>query len=238
VDRSLLSIAAGEPRRYVLTETARLFARERLAADGQLPGAQLHMAEAVLAALDAAYEHYWSLDEAEWLHRYEPEIDNARAALDWATREQQGLGAALLGSAWPLLVESDRFAEGRGRYEQALALLCEPLPQERVGRFWEAIAVYHLTRQCDRARYAAEIAAEKARLAHDVRARYFALILLASASRDEPESALATLRQAMRWKIASGPRLLSARGDTRAGHQRAPGARRDGESGGAGHRLR
>jgi hypothetical protein len=32
-----------------------------------------------------AYQEYWSLDEAIWLHRYEPELDNVRVALEWAT---------------------------------------------------------------------------------------------------------------------------------------------------------
>ena len=34
-----------------------------------------------LNLLDAGYQEYWSLDEAIWLHRYEPELDNVRAAM-------------------------------------------------------------------------------------------------------------------------------------------------------------
>ena len=69
------------------------------------------------------------------------------------------LGVALFGSAWPLFVETDLYAEGRARYSQAITLLRDGLPRARIGRFWEAIATYDSTRQCDRARYAAELAA-------------------------------------------------------------------------------
>ena len=110
--------------------------------------------------LDTAYQEYWSLDEAIWLHRYESELDNVRAAMEWATHTDPGLGVALFGSAWPLFVETDLYAEGRARYTQVLALLSDALPRDRIGRFWEAIATYDATRQSDRARYAAELAAQ------------------------------------------------------------------------------
>lgn len=212
VDRSLLAVIPVEPRRYVLAETARLFARERLAADGELAAGQARMAEVVLATLDAAYEQYWSMDEAEWLHLYEPEIDNARAALDWAVREQQGIGAALFGSAWPLLAQNDRYAEGRARYEQGLALLCSPLPAARLGRFWEAIAVYDAARQAERGRFAAEVAATQAARAGDARAHYFALTLLAAACREDIAAATAALSTAQSLQGRDWPARLLAHG--------------------------
>ncbi|HXN10663.1 MAG TPA: hypothetical protein VN859_05425, partial [Steroidobacteraceae bacterium] len=123
---------------------------------------------------------YWSLDEAIWLHRYEPELDNVRAAMEWTTRHDPKLSVALYGSAWPLLVETDLHTQGRAQYAQVLALLSDELPRARVGRFWEAIASYDSTRQCDRARYAAELAAAMHAASGDTRSRYYALMQLAS----------------------------------------------------------
>ena len=123
----------------------------RLAAANELQAAQERMAATMLNLLDVAYQEYWSLDEAIWLHRYEPELDNVRAAIDWATANDRALGVALYGSAWPLFVETDLYTEGRNRFAQAVTLLSDTLPRARTGRFWEAVATYDSTRQCDRA---------------------------------------------------------------------------------------
>ncbi|MGH8136004.1 MAG: hypothetical protein ACRER4_06625, partial [Steroidobacteraceae bacterium] len=179
VDRSLVTALSFDPPRYTLLETARYYALERLAARNELEAARARMAATMLELLDQAYEEYWSLDEAIWLHRYEPELDNVRAALDWATRNDHALGVSLYGSAWPLFVETDLYAEGRARYAQVLAILTDGLPRARTGRFWEAIATYDSTRQSDRARYAAELAAEMHSATGDTRSHYFALMQLA-----------------------------------------------------------
>src|SRR5882672_8662652 len=160
VDRSLVTALPVDPPRYALFETARYFAVGRLTAVHELESAQERMAATMLDLLDAAYQEYWSLDEAIWLHRYEPELDNVRAAIDWATANDRALGVALYGSAWPLFVETDLCAEGRNRFAQAVTLLSDALPRTRTGRFWEAVATYDSDRQCDRARYAAELAAK------------------------------------------------------------------------------
>ncbi len=75
-----------------------------------------------------------TLDEEIWLHRYEPELENVRAAMEWATLNDRELAVALFGSAWPLLVETDLHAEARTRYSQVLTLLSDALPKGRIGR--------------------------------------------------------------------------------------------------------
>ena len=179
VDRSLVTVLAADPPRYTLLETARHYALEKLTADGELEGARARMATAVLELVDQSYEEYWSLEESVWLQRYEPELDNVRSAIDWALLNDAAVGVALFGSAWPLFVETDLQGEGRTRYSQVLALLSDSLPRLRVGRFWEAIASYDSTRQCDRARYAAELAAAKYAATDDLRSHYYALLLSA-----------------------------------------------------------
>jgi hypothetical protein len=170
------------------------------------------MAEAMLSLLDVAYQEYWSLDEAIWLHRYEPELANVRAALDWAVEHDRALGVALFGAAWPLFVEADLYGEGRARYAQVLALLHDSLPRSRVGRFWEAIAAYDSARQCDRARYAAELAAAMHAASNDARSHYFALMQLASNWRVDTAAAWSAFEAARALEEPAWPARLLAHG--------------------------
>ena len=196
VDRSLVTVLGVEPPRYTLLETARQYALQGLAARGELDGARARMATTMLEVIDQAYNEYWSEDESVWLQRYEPELDNIRTALDWALEHDPALGVALFGSAWPLFVEKDLHGEGRTRYSQVLTLLSDALPRSRLGRFWEAIAAYDSTRQCDRARYAAELAAAMYTATSDVRAHYYALMQIACNWRVDTEAARAALEAA------------------------------------------
>jgi len=212
VDRSLVAALAVDPPRYTLLETARAYALDKLAAAGDLDTAGERMAVTVLELLDAAYTEYWSLDEAIWLHRYEPELANVRAAMDWAIRNESELGVALCGSAWPLFVETDLHAEGRARYSRVLALLSDALPRKRIGRFWEAISVYDSTRQRDRAHYAAELAAEMYGATNESRPHYFALMQLAANGRVAAATARTAFSAAKQLEDPGWPARLLAHG--------------------------
>ena len=212
VDRSLVTMLPGEPARYSLLETARCYARARLQASGSAWDAERRMALATLCVLDGAYGDYWSADEALWLHRHEPELDNVRAALDWARRHDGALAVALFGSAWPLFVEADLQAEGRGALADAVGLLSDALPPERVARFWEASATYDSERQVDRARYAAEIAAGLHGKSGDVRSQHYALLQLALNGRGDLEGAGRSLAAARRLERPTWPPRLLAHG--------------------------
>jgi predicted ATPase/DNA-binding winged helix-turn-helix (wHTH) protein len=209
VDRSLLMTLSVDPPRYVLPETARFLALERLKSREQLDAARERMAATMLELLDQAYQEYWSLDEAIWLHRYEADLSNVRAALAWASEHDPALAVGLYGSAWPLFVETDLQAEGRGRYGPFLALLTDSMPNARLARFWEAAATYYSARQWDRARYAAELAANGQHVVSDARAEYYAFTLLASNARADAsaESAINALRRLE--DAAWPPRLLA-----------------------------
>jgi predicted ATPase/DNA-binding winged helix-turn-helix (wHTH) protein len=212
VDRSLVTMLGGEPPRYILLETARCYARARLATANVVADAERRMAEAQLHALDRAYEDYWSMDEAVWLHQYEPELDNVRAALQWARSHDAGLAVALYGSAWPLFVETDLHAEGRNAHAEAVALLGPEIPKDRVARFWEAVASYDSERQLDRARYAAELAAAGHAASGDRRAQYYALAQFVINSRDDPDGAGQALAAARRLEQPAWPSRLLAHG--------------------------
>ncbi len=212
VDRSLVTTLPTEPPRHRLLETPRIYALGRLASRGELETARARMAATLLQLLDAAYEEYWSVDEDVWLNQYVPELHNVRAALDWAMRHDRALGVALFGSAWPLFVETDLHGEGRAQYAQAVALLTDTLPRARVGRFWEAIAAYDSTRQCDRARYAAELAADMHATTGDARSRYHSLMQLALNCQDDDARARAAIEAARRLEDPAWPARLLAHG--------------------------
>lgn len=212
VDRSLVTVLPQEPVRYTLLETARCYARARLDAAGQADDARRRMAQALSQLLDRSYDEYWSADEAVWLHHYEPELDNVRAALEWARRHDPPLAVSLYGSAWPLFVETDLYAEGRAGHDEAVGLLSDALPRARLARFWEAVATYDSERKVDRARYAAEIAARMHADAGDGRSRYFALMQLALNSRGDLESANRALAAARRLEQPAWPARLLAHG--------------------------
>jgi len=212
VDRSLVAALAVDPPRYTLLETARAYALDKLVVADDLDAARRRMAVTVLELLDVAYLEYWSLDEAIWLHRYEPELANVRAAMDWSIRNEAELAVALFGSAWPLLVEADLHAEGRVRYSQVLTVLSDGLPRERLGRFWEAIGAFDSTRQRDRAHYAAELAAEMYSATSDSRSHYFALMHLAANWRVDTATAQVAFATAKKLEDPGWPARLLAHG--------------------------
>jgi predicted ATPase/DNA-binding winged helix-turn-helix (wHTH) protein len=214
VDRSLVTMLPREPARYRLLETARFYARTRLDSTRARQDSERRMAGALLHLLDRAYEDYWSADEAVWLHQHEPELDNVRAALEWARRNDAGVAISLYGSAWPLFVETDLHAEARAAHAEAVGLLNDAMPPARTARFWEAVSTYDSERQFDRARYAAEIAAAIHARAGDLRAQYYALMQLALNWRDDPDAANRTLAAARRLEQPTWPSRLLAHGAT------------------------
>jgi predicted ATPase/DNA-binding winged helix-turn-helix (wHTH) protein len=217
VDRSLVTVLAVDPPRYTLLETARHYALERLTAQSELQAARARMAATVLELIDLAYQEYWSLEEATWLNRFGPDLDNVRAATDWALENDPALAVDLFGSAWPLFVERDLYGEGRTRYSQVLALLSDSLPRARVGRFWEAIAAYDSTRQCDRARYAADLAAAMYAATSDVRAQYYALTQIAFSWRVDTAAARSALDAARALEDPTWPARMLTHGATTEG---------------------
>jgi predicted ATPase/DNA-binding winged helix-turn-helix (wHTH) protein len=212
VDRSLVTVLPREPVRYSLLETARCYARSRLESTGTGGEADRRMAEAMLRLLERAHEEYWWTDEALWLDQYVPEIDNVRAALDWARRHDAGLAIALYGSSWPLFVETDMHAEARAAHDDAVGLLSDSLPPARVARFWEAIATYDSGRQVDRARYAADISSGLHAKSGDLRSQYYGLLQYALNALDDAADASRAIAAARRLEQPAWPARLLAHG--------------------------
>lgn len=145
VDRSLVALvrtdgAADAAPRYRLLETARAYAAERLAAAGETADAQRTHARALRAIFDAAWEDAWQLPEAAFLARHEPGLDNLRAALDWAQREDPETAIALAGSSSRLWRGLSLHPEALRRLMRAAEAIDADTPPALAARLWEGLA--------------------------------------------------------------------------------------------------
>ena len=135
VDKSLVVRVAHEGRRtrYRLLETLRQYGRERLREAGEAAAVRdAHLGWAVGLAEEA--EGYLDgLEQAAWLDRLERELDNVRAALEWAItsaqhrggpascvdHERQPVDVALARARGPAVAAASAGHAGRGRRERA-----------------------------------------------------------------------------------------------------------------------
>ena len=84
VDKSLVVTEDGLEPRYRLLETSRAYALERLQQCDETEPTMRRHAEAALAVYEASRREEYALPLRERLEKYLPDIDNARAALDWS----------------------------------------------------------------------------------------------------------------------------------------------------------
>jgi predicted ATPase/DNA-binding CsgD family transcriptional regulator len=75
----------GDDTRFIMLETIREFAWERLAESGEAAAVRNAHAAWCLEVAERAATHWYTLDGLQWARRLEPEHDNLRAALAWLT---------------------------------------------------------------------------------------------------------------------------------------------------------
>lgn len=123
IHHSLLHQGAGvdDPPRYVLLETIREYALERLTADGEIDAIRQQHAAYFLQFAQQAESKLNGPDQAEWLDQLEQDHDNLRAALAWLLeRKQAELGLRLAGALAEFWLVRGYFAEGRTWLERFL----------------------------------------------------------------------------------------------------------------------
>jgi predicted ATPase/DNA-binding winged helix-turn-helix (wHTH) protein len=126
VTKSLLTAGAGGGRvGYRLLETTRAYALEKLVQDREFDAVARRHAEYYLNLFAGAEAEAETRPTDEWLAEYGPQIDNLRAALDWAfsPRCDVSIGVALTAAAVPLWMHLSLMEECRGRAERALAAI-------------------------------------------------------------------------------------------------------------------
>jgi predicted ATPase len=121
----VMADVAGPTVLYRLPETTRNYALEKLAASGELQQVARRHAE---YSRDMAIRTSFEADNrpaSEWLGTYSRQIDDIRAALDWAfsSNGDAAIGVALMAASVPLWTYLSLMEECRRRVEQALASL-------------------------------------------------------------------------------------------------------------------
>lgn len=136
IDKSLVAVEGGEPPRYRLLETLRLFAIERLASSGERAMIAERHARYFAALFDRAYGDWETTPDELWLDSYQPELDNGRSALDWALAEPTRASIALVLSTGValLLMIMRLYPEGIRHAGTALGLLEPRTPAAASGR--------------------------------------------------------------------------------------------------------
>jgi predicted ATPase/DNA-binding winged helix-turn-helix (wHTH) protein len=114
---------ANLPVRYQLLETTRAYALEKLVESRELGATARRHAEYYACLFEQAEAEWEARPTAEWLSDYGRQIDNLRAAHDWAFSPSgdTSIGVTLTAAAAPLWVHLSPAEECRGRVERALA---------------------------------------------------------------------------------------------------------------------
>lgn len=220
VDKSLVAAEPGISPRYRLLETTRAFALEKLAQAGEADEVMRNHAEAMLAVFEESHRNEYLLPRQARMDRYLPDLDNARAALEWAAGPQgdSRLLIALTGAMgwlWDLL---DIWPEGQRRGQLARARIDASTPphlEARLVNSWPCMAMPE-TRAEALAGYERAIALY--RQLGDRQGLFGALCAktIGLVTTFDPAGAEATLREAeqvfdAQWPPGARARLLMAR---------------------------
>ena len=124
VDHSMVRTAEasdGEPR-FNMLEAIREFAAERLAVSGEADELQRRHADHFRDLAEEAEPQLTREDRVVWLARLEAEVDNLRAALDWAEHTGDAdVGLRTAAGIWRFWQQRGHLSEGRARLERLLA---------------------------------------------------------------------------------------------------------------------
>ena len=122
--KSLLrQVETDDAPRLGMLETIREFGWERLTQSVELDAVRRAHATYYLSLAEAAEPHLVGIDQKAWLRRLEVELDNLRAALQWAIEHHEGeLAQRMVGALQPFWFALGYWSEGRRWLEEALAL--------------------------------------------------------------------------------------------------------------------
>ena len=141
VDKSLV-LAEGDPvPRYRMLESTRAYGLERLAESGETRSTLRRHAEAVLALLEPYEEDDWRWRSTGSCPAAKVELDNLRAAIEWAdaNADSRELAVELAGVSCSVWWSSLHTAEGLARCLPLHRHVVASTPTKTVARFWYAI---------------------------------------------------------------------------------------------------
>ena len=132
VGRSLVVSDTGDAGvRYKLLETTRAYAMEKLVEAGEIGPLRRRHALYFRDRFRHAYDDGLHMPDAEWRATYVPELDNVRAAIDWAlgVEGDSAIGIAVAGASGAMWAELSLPGEGRRRLEAASAQVGPGTPE-------------------------------------------------------------------------------------------------------------
>ncbi len=147
VTKSLVVAEAEEvPRRYRLLDTTRAYALEKLDEIGEREWLARCHAEYYRSLFERGEVEWETRPRAEWLAEYGRDIDNLRAALDWAFSPEANAatGIALTVAAVPLWMHLSLLEECRDRVERALSTSGADRDARRDMKLYAALAASSL----------------------------------------------------------------------------------------------
>src|SRR2546428_3244154 len=123
-DQSLLRrIPDFDDPRFLMLQTIRDFAAERLGESGEAHSIRDRHLQAFIALAQQAQPHLFGPQRKEWLDRLQEDHDNFRSALEWAVASGNPQEAMRLGAAfWRFWQMRGPLHEGRRRMDDVLAI--------------------------------------------------------------------------------------------------------------------
>lgn len=141
VSRSLVMAETDGPAaRYRLLETTRAYATEKLVESGEMDVVARRHAEHFRRRCERAAADWFVLPDDAWHAQYAADLDNVRAALDWA-RKDAPLGIAVAAASGPIWRELSLKREGRRRLGAALEQIDAATPVRDQAWLWTWFAV-------------------------------------------------------------------------------------------------
>jgi len=224
-EHSLLSVSASDPPRYALSETARAYALAQLQSGTEHDSLRTRHAAALRRFFEASPSDWLQMSDADWLARYEPELDNLRAALGWANAQGDAhTVVALVGSAAPLWHHLSLHGEARQWHDVSESMLDASTPKPLAAQWWRAAQWAWSEMAPERARAAAEQAHRLYRELGDVHGLYAEMTGLAGMWNEPNAQARAALEEALALEKPNWPARERAWGQrARADVARAEG---------------
>lgn len=136
VSKSLVSVRVSEDgrARYRLLETTKIYAREKLAADGDASGAGRRHAQYFAQLLHAMHGGQIDLEYTGRAHALREHLGNVRAALDWCfsqPRQERSVAVDLAAAAVPVFFELSLLSEAYKWSEAGIGALEEATRGDR-----------------------------------------------------------------------------------------------------------
>lgn len=144
IDQSLVTLERGEPARYRLLETLRLYAVDKLWEAGEAEVMAERHARHFVTVFDEADACWEATPDPDWLARYQPELGHLRAALDWALAapERRQIALALAASGCLLFRWLGLLGEGLRYLDRLIPLLDAEIPPARAARLLHHASVF------------------------------------------------------------------------------------------------